>query len=256
MYQKVLKLYKPIGRTPLDMIRLLRQHITKYEKSTLGYAGRLDPMAEGLLLVLVDDENKKRKLYERLEKEYEFEILFGITTDTYDPLGIITSFQRISSNIEQMFLQYTPLIKGKHSQPYPPYSSARVKGKPLFYWARENKLDDITIPIKTVEILRFDIIDFRSHPFRILYQSIIKKIGSIDGDFRQQKILPVWEKIYQKHSQDDCFIATCRITCSSGTYIRSLAHQIGKTLGTGAIALSIKRTRIGDFKVHDSLKFT
>ncbi len=256
MYQKVLKLYKPVGKTPFDMIRLLRRHFPKYEKSTLGYAGRLDPMAEGLLLILTDDENKNRKSFERLEKEYEFEILFGMVTDTYDPLGIVQSYQRVQSKIERTFQKHTSAIKGTYMQPYPPYSSARVNGKPLFYWARHNKLEDITIPSKLIEIKKFQMINFRTELFSKIYENCIEKISKVHGDFRQEQIVSEWKKVYHEHSDARSFIATCRITCSTGTYVRSLAHQIGNDLGTGAIALSIKRTRIGDFLLKDSFKIT
>jgi len=85
--QKVLNLYKQTGVTPLQTIKQLQKRYPEYQDSKLGYAGRLDPMAEGVLLVLVDEENKKRRTYESLEKEYEFYMLFGVKTDTYDILG-------------------------------------------------------------------------------------------------------------------------------------------------------------------------
>ena len=62
--KKVLNLYKPQGVTPLELIDRFRQKHPEYKDEKLGYAGRLDPMAEGILLVLVGDENKKRKTYE------------------------------------------------------------------------------------------------------------------------------------------------------------------------------------------------
>src|SRR5579871_234239 len=87
--QTILNLYKPIGKTPLEVIREFQIQNPEYQNVKLGYAGRLDPMAEGVLLVLVGEENKKRKEYERLKKEYEFTVLFGIETDSYDALGTV-----------------------------------------------------------------------------------------------------------------------------------------------------------------------
>ncbi|QQS44288.1 hypothetical protein IPM65_01675 [Candidatus Roizmanbacteria bacterium] len=256
MYKKVIQLYKPVGKTPLDMIRLLRRHYPQWRDTALGYAGRLDPMAEGLLLILADDENNKRKTYERLEKEYEFEVLFGITTDTYDPLGIVQSFEEIPSNIEEAFRKYAPAIIGKHVQPYPPYSSARVNGKPLFYWARLNKLQDIRIPEKIIEISDFQIKNIKYLQLKDIYNRIMERIDLVHGDFRQEEITKTWNKAYAEYAEKQCMIAACRIVCSSGTYVRSLAHLIGKNLGTGALALSIKRTRIGNFELGDALKLT
>jgi len=254
MYQNVLKLYKPVGKTPLEMIRLLQRYFREYEHSTLGYAGRLDPMAEGLLIILVDDENKKRKLYERFEKKYLFEILFGVTTDTYDPLGIVQSFYEITSDINSQIQKCATLIPGLHDQPYPPYSSARVKGKPLFYWARTGMISTIEIPTKTIEVKHFEIEAIRKESFSKIYNSMLTNIHLVRGDFRQDEILHKWKEIYRNHEEIDCVVARCTAICSSGTYIRSLAHEIGQNTGTGAIALSIKRTQIGPFHLKDALK--
>lgn len=128
----------------------------------LGYAGRLDPMARGVLVLLVDDENKNRTQYEFFDKEYTFKCIFGLSTDTYDVLGLIQEkageLSICSSSLSpeqfQQELQnhFTTHFLGKHFQLYPPYSSVRVKGKPLFQWAKEGKLDQVTIPGKNVEI--------------------------------------------------------------------------------------------------------
>lgn len=88
---RVLTLYKPVGATPLDVLYELQERNPGYKDVRLAYAGRLDPMAEGLLLVLVGDECKRRDHYQKLDKIYEFEVLFGVSTDTYDILGKITS---------------------------------------------------------------------------------------------------------------------------------------------------------------------
>lgn len=254
MYQNILNLYKPVGKTPLDMIRLLQSHDNQYAHQILGYAGRLDPMAEGVLLILVGEENKKRKLYERFDKEYIFEILFGVTTDTYDPLGIVEDFQdTIQANIRRKLEECQSTIIGKHEQPYPPYSSARVNGKPLFYWARENKLSKISIPVKTIEIKRFNIEAIQIETLKSVYRDIVSKINLVNGDFRQPEILTKWEEVYRAYKTANCVIARCKVTCSSGTYIRSLVHQVGQDMGTGAIALSIKRTRVGDYQLQSAI---
>ena len=146
--KKVLELYKPIGKTPLQTIEEYKIKHPELTGIKLAYAGRLDPMAEGLLLVLVGDECKKRKEYEKLPKTYEFEVLFGISTDTFDVMGKIVKISKIipqedllhgsgeyqKSKINELIKKY----QGKMLQEYPPYSSPRVNGKPLFWWAREN----------------------------------------------------------------------------------------------------------------------
>ena len=86
---KVVNVYKPISPTPLQVVEKFREKHPEYAESKISYAGRLDPLAEGVLLLLIDKENKKREKYQKLDKEYEFEVLFGAATDTYDLLGIV-----------------------------------------------------------------------------------------------------------------------------------------------------------------------
>ena len=150
--QSHILLNKPQGLTPLQAITAFKKQHPLYQKEKLSFAGRLDPMAEGLLLVLVGNENKKRREYEELPKTYQFELLLGISTDTYDCLGRIEKVQAViipeQKEIEKIF----SIFKGTRTQPYPPFSSKTVNGKPLYYWARKNKIGEITIPMKEITI--------------------------------------------------------------------------------------------------------
>src|SRR4051812_15345092 len=87
--QAIILLNKPLSFTPLQATLKFKQAFPEYADQKIAYAGRLDPMAEGLLLLLIGNETKKRKDYEALSKTYEFSILLGISTDTYDLLGKI-----------------------------------------------------------------------------------------------------------------------------------------------------------------------
>ena len=87
--KNVLNLYKQVGITPLQLIKKFVRSNPEYKDEKLGYAGRLDPMAEGVMIILVGDENKKREKYLDLNKKYEVGILFGVSTDTHDVLGLI-----------------------------------------------------------------------------------------------------------------------------------------------------------------------
>lgn len=84
----MLNLYKKVGETPLECLGRWVKQNPKYENMKMTYAGRLDPMAEGELLVLVGEECYEKEKYLGLDKEYEFDILFGFGTDTYDILGL------------------------------------------------------------------------------------------------------------------------------------------------------------------------
>src|SRR3989338_4911372 len=86
----IIILNKKEGETPLAALEAFRRKNKEYANTKLTYAGRLDPMASGLLLLLAGEEIKNKEKYLNLDKEYEFEILFGFQTDTYDILGKIT----------------------------------------------------------------------------------------------------------------------------------------------------------------------
>ena len=87
--KKLLVLNKREGETPLEALENWRLKHKKYKDVKMTYAGRLDPMASGLLVILAGEETKNKEKYLGLDKEYEFEVLFGFSTDTYDILGKI-----------------------------------------------------------------------------------------------------------------------------------------------------------------------
>lgn len=252
--QTVLNLYKPVGITPLQLIEIFKKKHPEYRDIKLGYAGRLDPMAEGVLLVLAGDENRKRKHYEAMEKTYAFDCLFGVTTDTFDMLGLITDTTRVSKEIIKKDLpSILDKIGQQTTQQYPAYSSRTVNGKPLFYWARHNSLDEIIIPSHPIAISELRLIKIQTISFNKLRKYVFENIEQVKGDFRQKEIIKSWKQ-YFKRAQTSLVVTTCSITCSSGTYVRSLCDEIGKELGAGSIALRIRRESIGSFVLGDSLK--
>ncbi len=252
--QNVLLLQKPVSLTPLQVIEQFKIVHPEYKNEKLGYAGRLDPMAEGLMLVLVGEENKKRKEYEALPKTYEFSVLFGVATDTYDVMGILERDSGVATlrrmTIEEKIKALLPTYLGKKKQPYPPYSSRTVKGKPLYYWARIGKLAEIVIPTKEIEIYELTMLGSEVIEAQTLYTTIIDRITNVQGDFRQEEILENWKKFF--HAQPlglkrKFSVAHFSVSCSSGTYVRSLANQLGKDLGGSSLAFAIKRVKIGDY---------
>ncbi len=247
--ESVVPLYKPLGKTPLETIEQYRQDAEIPTSVPLGYAGRLDPMAEGVLLCLVGEENKKRKEYERLPKTYEIDILFGISTDTYDILGILQENVHSDLSIPKRDIQdiLTSFV-GAIDQPYPPYSAARVNGKPLYYWARRGLLDEITIPTKIVHVDAITLKDMKTVQAENVLQTATERIVLVTGDFRQEAILNSWKQ-HINNEEEVFHIATISVRCSSGTYMRSIAHEVGKILGCGAIAYRIVRTSVGPYSI-------
>ena len=264
-----ISLYKKIGETPLGRIERLRNESLEYKDATLSYAGRLDPVAEGVMLVLVGEENKNREKYLGLEKEYEFDVLWGVETDTYDVLGKITASHDVTSehNFEldsgpdkEKIKKLLEKYKGKIKQKYPPYSSQPVKGRPLFEWARDGKIDQIEIPEKEIEIKEISLLGQSAISAVDLKKKILENIFLVKGDFRQEEIAAGWNTFFinfAKHLAQNStvkfYISTFRAVVTSGAYMRGLADSFGKELGLGALALRIVRTRVGEYKIEDSI---
>ena len=252
--QRVILINKPVGATPLQCIHEFKKNSPEYQRAVIGYAGRLDPMAEGLLLLLIGNENKKRKEYEAMAKTYEFSLLFGIETDTYDLMGLITQIQFEAVDKAIISLpDVLPTFLGKHSLPYPPFSSRTVAGKPLYWYARNAQLSSITIPQKDITIFAFVALPSPLLLKTDLLEHISQIVPHVKGDFRQSEIVKKW---YAKapHFPSKFPLLSYRISCSSGTYIRGIVHELGKKLSVPAVTYSIKRTAIGDFSLDQAVK--
>lgn len=245
-------LYKPQGMTPLAAIEQYRKHNPEYESVPLGVAGRLDPMANGLLLVLIGEENKKRHMYELLPKTYSMDILFGCTSDSYDLLGLVEHCKDAGFLSQGAVQDAVARLPSSFEQEYPIYSSKPVRGKPLYWWARKGKIHEIIIPKKQVNILQKTVLSWREISTPELLATLTQKIQTVIGDFRQENIISRWSDTLASRTNQIWPIATVSITCSSGTYMRGLAHTIGQTVKTGALAFSISRTQIGTHSIDES----
>lgn len=247
-------LYKQIGETPLMCLNRLRAHDERFKTATLSYAGRLDPMAEGLLLVMVDEGNQNREQFLNLDKTYTCEILFDVATDTYDVLGLVRDFLNKDNTVTETAVRAgVRQFIGTRTQQYPVYSSRTVAGKPLFKWAREGKGTDVIPPHKIITIYDIAVDGFETITKDQLQDRIFSKLATVSGDFRQSEVIAGWERYFSFIHKEHYQIAKITIRCSSGTYVRMIADQLGRTLGTCALALNIKRTTIGGFGLENIL---
>ncbi len=246
--KKVIILQKKEGETPLECLERFRSKNKSYKDAKMTYAGRLDPMASGLLIVLAGDEVNKKEKYLGLPKEYEFQILFGFDTDSYDILGKVkhshilknVGISELEENIKKNLKHFT----GKFIQKYPVYSSRTVNGKPLFEYARRGiKLE---APEKEVHVKSLKLGKVRAISAEKLLANIEKRVPRVLGDFRQKEILTIWKKKLERN-KNEFFIADFNIKCGSGTYVRGIAHDLGDKMGIPALAFSIKRTKIGKY---------
>ncbi len=252
---KVLNVYKPISDTPLQVVERLKERFKEYESETISYAGRLDPLAHGVLLLLVGDANKERRNYEKLSKVYEFKCIIGFETDTYDVLGLPKVDHEIfkrnlnDEQISEALIKY----QGTFIQELPPFSSYQINRIPLFKWARMGRLHEIEIPKREVTVEKMEILEIRDMEVKTLLKTITDRVSDIDGDFRQRECMKRWEDITKEYLSNSVKIVHARAHVTSGTYIRSICHELGKDLGTKAVALEIYRTQAGEFKVEDSI---
>jgi tRNA pseudouridine(55) synthase len=192
----------------------------------MTYAGRLDPLAEGELLILTGDDCKRARDFMNLDKEYEVEIVFGIKTDSHDILGIPTRCETKKEII----------IPGKYLQEYPPFSSKTVNGIPLYILKKENNLPK-EMPKKEVEIYSVDVLLERKINSSDIKRIAINRIKLVKGDFRQAEIIKAWEK-FLIDNKEEFGVIKLRIKCSSGTYMRKIADNMN------GFAISIKRIKI------------
>jgi tRNA pseudouridine55 synthase len=249
--EPVLVLHKKMGQTPLECIEEFRATHPQYAGLPMTYAGRLDPLATGVLIVLTGEECKMKDQYIQLDKEYEVTLLFGIGSDTHDVLGVPTlenySLTVTIEQIRQVLMKFT----GTFTQSYPAFSSKTINGTPLFELARAAYTAGVTIghelPTHQVTIFSASVLDQSVNHITAseLLKTVSDMIHVVRGDFRQEECLRVWNTTL---AADRTFATVrVRVYCSHGTYMRQLAADCGKALGTEALALRIHRSRVGKY---------
>lgn len=243
--EKVIVLYKNEGETPLECINRAKEEgvIPKEEKAT--YAGRLDPMAEGLLIVLFGESVHKKEEFLKLSKEYEVEVLLGISTDTGDILGLIKESKFNPEISEEKTKEVLNKCVGEFEEEYPKYSSRTVGGKPLFSLARLGHI--FKSPKHKVIINSIFLDSIRNINLLEVANESIERIKKVKGDFRQEEIIAGWNNLKNISGNENVLVISIKVSCESGAYMRVLAEKIGKSLGYPALALRIKRVRVGDF---------
>ncbi|MFZ2252836.1 MAG: hypothetical protein WAW13_01525 [Minisyncoccia bacterium] len=247
---------KLVGETPLVSLEKVREKLKLSSTVPLAYAGRLDPMASGKLLILIGDECKVQEKYHSFDKEYEVEVLLGVASDSGDVLGIVHSKGQNVEVSEELVQKVLRQNVGKVSLPYPHFSSKTVKGKPLHTWALEKRLHEIEIPVKESRIYKIIYTGLRTIPKQEILKIVREKIETIPpvtdewkalgADFRRDVVRDAWNAI-QQNTQESYQVLSFTCTASSGSYMRSLSEKIAKELGTIGLAYSIHRTHIGKY---------
>lgn len=254
--QPYVVLDKKVGQTPLHVLEAYKAAHPELMDIPMAYAGRLDPMASGKLLVLMGDECKVQEKYHNLDKEYIFEVLFGVSSDSGDVLGLLEIGTKsiIDEDIEHTLLA----LEGEVELPYPHFSSKTVKGKPLHMWKVEGRIGEIEIPTKHSTLYKLQLLHTEIKTAQEVYEYATQKIETIPkvtderkalgNDFRRGDVRASWNHFVEQSQTNQKFtIAKIRCICSSGTYMRTLAETIATKLGTKGLAYSIHRTQIGKY---------
>ncbi|SEU42393.1 tRNA pseudouridine(55) synthase TruB [Nonomuraea wenchangensis] len=173
----------------------------------VGHAGTLDPMATGVLVVGVEKATRLLGHLTLTEKVYEATIRLGVTTNTDDAEGEITATASASGVAAEEIRKGVEALTGAIMQVPPQVSAIKVNGQRAYKMARAG--EEVELAARPVTVRAFDVLDVRAH--------------------------------------DDVVDVDAVVTCSSGTYIRSLARDLGAALGVGGHLTRLRRTRVGPY---------
>ncbi len=202
----VLLVDKPSDHTSHDVIARLRG---KLRMKRIGHAGTLDPMATGLLIVLVGKATSLSQYLINLDKEYEGSVELGRVSNTQDIEGEILETHPVPPLGEAQLRSTLQSFLGDQYQTPPMFSAIKIDGVPLYKMARKG--EEVEREPRFIRVAAWDLTGFSLPRF----------------DFR--------------------------LRCSKGTYVRTLAHDLGRKLGCGALLASLRRTATGSFHVSQAL---
>lgn len=256
----IIPIDKPYRWTSADVIRKVKwaacRHFHK-KNLKVGHAGTLDPLATGVLLVCIGKATKLAETLQKEGKEYLAWVSFGATTPSYDLEKAIDQEYPVEGVTEESLREVLPRFLGEQEQIAPLFSAKSVDGVRAYELARKQyreahkeKTDVMTDFDHTVaETLNKQIINI-SEMELISFFPNGKESGqeSSDDGLRPNPRINVVDT-----SALHLPLATIRIKCSKGTYIRALARDLGEALGSGAHLNSLKRTKSGGFTVENSL---
>ena len=214
----ILVMDKPSGITSHDVVARAR-HILHERR--IGHAGTLDPFATGVLVILLGKATRLAQFLTGVDKEYEAIIRLGYSTDTGDrtgkPLGGPPT--QVRNWTEEEIETALQSLRGDIDQTPPMYSAKKVEGKKLYELARRGE----SIERKPLRVCIYEF-------------AAIKPEGQLIKD-----------------NLDGTFDFHARVSCSSGTYVRTLAEDFGKRLYVGAHLAELRRTRVGDFGIDQAI---
>jgi tRNA pseudouridine55 synthase len=234
----ILLVDKPLAWTSFDVVGKVRYHLCRrlgQKKLKVGHAGTLDPLATGLLVLCVGDFTKKIESLQSEEKTYTGTMTFGATTPSYDLEKAPDTFFPTEHIDDALLQQLLPRFTGDIRQIPPVFSAVKVDGKRVYKNARTGQ--EVEVPERTVHIRELTLGPV--HP--------VQSVRSTVEQLSKRGPAIMLHPDYPKGVQCDF-----SVTCSKGTYIRTLANDLGIAAGSGAYLSSLRRTRSGGFHVDDA----
>jgi len=212
----VLIIDKPAALTSHDVVNRVRRIL---RERSVGHLGTLDPLATGVLPLVIGNLTRIAQFYTSSEKTYEGTIRFGFSTNTYDADGEPTSpAQAVTLSFDEV-QQLASRFQGTIEQTPPPFSAKKIQGVPAYKLARKHA--EVALKPVQVEIKEFEITRVDAH-------------SGLD----------------EQNSAGS--LAMFRAHVASGTYMRSIAHDMGQQIGCGAHLQSLRRTAVGEFELADA----
>jgi tRNA pseudouridine55 synthase len=206
-FDGALVINKPQGKTSHDIVDAVR-HLAGFRQ--IGHLGTLDPLATGVLVLLLGKATRLVRFYTGRRKRYNAAFRFGYATNTYDSEGTATSPETVPEIHREVIERLAAESVGRFDQMPPIFSAKKVHGRPAYELARKNQV--VELKSASVEVYEY-------------------RLTELDG-----------------------YTARFSIECSSGTYIRSLAHDMGQKLGCGAHLSEICRTAVGEFSLDQAME--
>lgn len=255
----IIPVYKKLGESTHLLAKKVGQRVflttQNSEDLKATHTGTLDPMAEGVVIVLTGKDRFNKEKLASGKKSYTFEILWGFKTDADDLLGIISKVsdqEIIEEDINDALQNEINRSIGVQNQIIPSFSARRINGESFFDQAKRNlNTPQIT---EVVEIFQAKIINFDRISIDQLEKNILDKISKVVGDFRQEEIINKWqnELLKLKKKNKKSFLLTkIEIMTSKRFYVRGLVRDLSKKLQIPATTFSIIRTQNGKFKITD-----
>lgn len=246
---------KPYMWTSADVIRKIKfaavRHFGK-KNLKVGHAGTLDPLATGVLIVCIGKATKLAETLQAHDKEYIADVTFGATTPSYDREKEIDRFYPHEHITEEAVREALKSFIGEQDQIAPLFSAKSVEGVRAYEIARKmmkqggEGIDEAAAGLIRTARIRIESMELMSFGAGAGKSAAVSEADA-GKDGRQPKINVT------DNSALGLPVATIRIVCSKGTYIRALARDLGEALGSGAHLDSLQRSRSGDFRVGDAL---